>query len=72
MTCHIRFARFRQEDFSLEDKERPVALQKFKTDELEVLLEKDSRESNRELANKLKVDQSTVLCATFTCFRKAT
>ena len=55
-TCQIWFALFR-----VEDKERPGAPQKLKTDKLEVLLEEKPRQSARELANKLQVDQSTVI-----------
>ncbi len=60
-TCQNWFARFREGNFNLEDEERSGRPQELETNELESLLEEDPRQSTRELALKLQVDQSTVL-----------
>lgn len=52
MTCQICFARFGEEDFSLEDKDRLWALKKMETHELEELLEEDPRQFSY---NKLNI-----------------
>ena len=45
-TCQNWFERFRQGDFSLEDKERSGRPLEMVTDELEALLEEDPRQSS--------------------------
>ena len=58
--CERWFARFRTGNFSLEDQERPGRPQVLGTDDLETLLKEDPRQSARELAIRLNVDQTTV------------
>ena len=59
--CQKWFARFRSGNFDLEDQERSGRPQELDTDELEALLEEDPRQSTRELAEQLGVNNTTVL-----------
>jgi len=60
-TCQNWFARFKAGNFNLEDEERSGRPQELQSDELEALLDEDPRQSTRELALRLNVDQSTIV-----------
>jgi histone-lysine N-methyltransferase SETMAR len=55
------FERFRDGNFDLDDEERSGRPSELKSDELESLLQENPRQSTRELAAQLNVNQSTVL-----------
>jgi histone-lysine N-methyltransferase SETMAR len=59
-TCRDWFRRFKEGDFDVEDKQREGAPQKLQDAELEALLEDDPCQTERELAEQLNVDRSTV------------
>lgn len=59
-TCQEWFAKFNSGNFDVEDKERPGQPKKFEDEELEGLLDEDSTQTLKELANSLHVAQSTV------------
>ena len=54
-TCQKWFARFKSSDFGLEDEERPGQPKKFEDEELEVLLDEDCCQTQKELAESLRV-----------------
>ena len=60
-TCREWFAKFKKGDFELKDKERSGRPPNLKTDKLEELLKEDASQTTRELAEKLEVNQSTVV-----------
>lgn len=59
-TCQRWFARFKNGDFDVEDKERPGQPKKFEDEDLKTLLSEDSCQTQEELAKSLGVDQSTI------------
>lgn len=59
-TCQKWFTRFKSGEFDLEDHERPGQPKKFKDDELETLLDKDSCKTQGELAESLGVSRTTI------------
>jgi len=59
--CQNWFARFRSGDFDLNDQERSGRPEELETDALQALLDEDPRQSTRDLAELLKVDQATVV-----------
>jgi len=56
-TCKRWYQNFRQGDFSLEDEPRVRCPQKTKTDELQALLDINSAQTEKELAEQLGVTQ---------------
>lgn len=59
-TCRAWFQRFNAGNFGIEDNERPGQVKKFEDSELEALLEKDSCQTQQELADSLNVTQQTI------------
>ena len=59
-TCQKWFARFKSDDFGLEDKERPGQPKKFEDEELEALLDDDCCQTQEELAESLEVTQAAI------------
>ena len=59
-TCQKWFARFKSDDFSLEDEERPGQLKKFEDEELEALLDEYCCQTQEELAESLEVTQAAI------------
>ena len=59
-TCQKWFARFKSDDFSLEDEERPGQLKKFEDEELEALLDEDCCQTQEELTESLGVTQAAI------------
>ena len=59
-TCQKWFARFKSDDFGLEDEERPGKPKKFEDVELEVLLDVDCCQTQEELAESLRVTQAAI------------
>jgi len=59
-TCRRWYQKFRQGDFSLEDEPRAGRPQKIETDELQVLLETNSAQTEKELAEQLGVTQQAI------------
>jgi len=57
ITCKKWYQKFRQEDFSLEDEPRAGCPQKIETDELQTLLDINSAQTKKELAEQLGVTQ---------------
>jgi len=53
-----RFGRFQDGDFSVEDKPHSGQPKKFKDKELEALLEEDQSQTQKELAESLRVTQA--------------
>ena len=60
-TCQKWFARFKSDDFGLEDEERPGQPKKFEDEELEALIDEDSCQTQEELAESLGVTQAAIL-----------
>ncbi|EGI64861.1 Mariner Mos1 transposase, partial [Acromyrmex echinatior] len=60
-SCREWFRRFKDRDFSVEDKPRSGQPKKFKDKELEALLEENQTQILKELSQQLKVDKSTIL-----------
>lgn len=58
--CQRWFARFRDGDFDVEDKERPGQPKKFEDEELEALLDEDPSQTQEELAKSLGVAQQSI------------
>lgn len=59
-TCKEWYRRFNKGDYDVEDKKRQGAPQKFTDTELESILEVDSTQTLKEIAQHLGVDRSTV------------
>ena len=58
--CQTWFTRFKSGDFSSEDEERPGQPKKFKDEELEALLDEDCCQTQKELAESLRVTQANI------------
>ena len=58
--CQQWFVKFRNKNFDLEDEQRSGKPRQLTADDLQALLDEDPRQSTRELAETLHVDQSTV------------
>jgi len=56
-TCKRWYQKFRQEDFSFENEPRAGRLQKIETDELQALLDINSAQIEKELAEQLDATQ---------------
>ena len=54
------FARFKSDDFGLEDEERPGQPKKFEDEELEALLDEYYCQTQEELAESLGVTQAAI------------
>ena len=59
-SCREWFRRFKNGDFSIEDKERPGQPKKFEDAELEELLDQDPCQTQQELAGSLGVTQQAI------------
>ena len=59
-TCQKWFARFKSDDFGLEDEERPGQPKKFEGEELEALLDEDCCQKQEELEESLGVTQAAI------------
>jgi len=59
-SCREWFRRFKDGDFSVEDKPRSGQPNKFEDKELEALLEEDQSQTQEELAESLEVTQQIV------------
>jgi len=59
-SCREWFRKFKNGDFSVEDKERSGQPKKFEDEELETLLDQDSCQTQGELAKTLKVTQQAI------------
>ncbi|EGI65267.1 Mariner Mos1 transposase [Acromyrmex echinatior] len=59
-SCREWFRRFKDGDFSVEDKPRSGQPKKFEDKELEALLEEDQSQTQEELAESLGVTQQAV------------
>jgi len=59
-SCREWFRRFKDGDFSVEDKPRSGQPKKFENKELEALLEEDQSQTQEELAESLRVIQQAV------------
>ena len=59
-SCTKWFRRFKDEDFSVEDKPRSEQPKKFKDKELEALLEENQSQTQEELVESLGVIQQAV------------
>ena len=59
-TCQKWFARFKSDDFGLEDEERHGQPKKFEDEELETLLDEDCCQTQKELAESLRVTQAVI------------
>lgn len=58
--CQRWFARFKNGDFDIEDKERPGQPKKFEDKELETLLNQDPSQTQKELAKTLGVTSPAI------------
>ena len=58
--CQKWFARFKSDDFDLEDEERPGQPKKFEDEKLEALLDEDCCQTQEELAESLGVIQAAI------------
>lgn len=58
--CRVWFQRFKSGDFDVNDKERPGQPKRFENDELQSLLDQNSAQTEKELAEALGVGQATV------------
>lgn len=54
------FAKFKRGEFNLDDKPRSGRLKETQDNDIKRLLEKDNTQSTRDIAKKLKINQSTV------------
>jgi len=61
-SCREWFRRFKDEDFSVEDKPRSGQSKKFEDKELEILFEEDQSQMQEKLAESLGVTQQTCFC----------
>jgi len=59
-TCKRWYQKFRQRDFSLEDEPRAGRPQKIETNELQALLDINSAQTEKELAEQLSVTQQAI------------
>ena len=59
-TCKRRYQKFRQGDFSLKDESRAGRPEKIETDELQALLDINSAQTEKELAEQLGVTQQAI------------
>jgi len=59
-TCKKWYQKFRQGDFNLEDQPRTGRLQKIETDELQALLDINSVQTEKKLAEQLVVTQQAI------------
>jgi len=59
-SCRERFRRFKDGDFSVEDKPRSGQPKKFENKELEALLKEDQSQTQEELAESLGITQQAV------------
>ncbi|EGI62716.1 Mariner Mos1 transposase [Acromyrmex echinatior] len=69
-TCKRRYQEFRQGDFSLKDESRAGRPEKIETDELQALLDINSAQTEKELAEQLGVTQQAISVRYFTKFYK--
>lgn len=58
--CYEWFQRFKSGDFDIKDKQRPGVAKKFEDEELETLLDEDSCQTEKELAEALGVTQPAI------------
>ncbi|EGI60875.1 Mariner Mos1 transposase [Acromyrmex echinatior] len=59
-TCKRRYQKFRKGDFSLKDESRAGRPEKIETDELQALLDINSAQTEKELAEQLGVTQQAI------------
>ena len=59
-TCKRWYQKFRQGDFSLKDESRAGCPEKIETDELQALLDINSMQTEKELAEQLGVTQQAI------------
>jgi len=59
-TCTRWYQKFHQGNFSLEDESRAGRLQKFETNELQALLDINSAQTEKELAEQLDITQQAI------------
>jgi len=59
-SCREWFRRFKDGDFSVEDKPRSGQPKKFEDKELEALLEEDQNQTQEELAESLGITQQAI------------
>ena len=59
-TCHEWFQQFKNNDFEVNDKERPEQPKKFEDTELQALLDEDRCQTQKQLAEILGVTQAAV------------
>ncbi|VVC25357.1 Hypothetical protein CINCED_3A024439 [Cinara cedri] len=57
--CREWFHKFKNDEYDVEDKERPGPVKKFEDVKLETLLDEDSCRTQRELANLLGVTSAS-------------
>ena len=60
LTCKRWYQKFRQGDFSLKDESRAGRPEKIETDELQALLDINSTQTEKELAEQLGVMQQAI------------
>jgi len=65
-TCKRWYLKFRQGDFNLEDELRAGRPQKIETDELQTMLDTNSAQTEKELAEQLGVTQQAVSVCLYT------
>jgi len=59
-SCREWFRRFKDGDFSVEDKSHSGQPKKFEDKELEALLEEDQSQTQKELAESMEITQQVV------------
>jgi len=64
-TCKRWYQKFRQGDFSLQDESRAGRPEKIETDELQALLDINSTQTEKELAEQLGVTQQAIFFRLF-------
>ena len=69
-TCKRWYQKFRQGDFSLKDESRAGRPEKIETDELQALLDINSAQTEKELAEQLGVTQQAISVRLHTNFTK--
>jgi len=65
-TCKRRYQKFHQGDFSFEDEPRAGRPQKIETDELHALLDINSAQTEKKLAERLGVTQQAISVRLYT------